>query len=77
MDSFPMNRGRPREPAWLTCGEELVLFSLWLWLRVEMVLAFESCWWWTLRGNEDLLRHPCLGRGVGCRIVRHCSNDNA
>ena len=39
MDSFLMSRGRRQGPLRLTCGEELVLF--WLYLRVEMVWVFE------------------------------------
>ena len=42
MDSSLMSRGRSRELVWLTCGEGLVLF--WLYLREEMEWVFEHRW---------------------------------
>lgn len=43
MGNFLMNQGRSREPVWLTCGEESVLFLLCL--TAEMVWVFEPRWW--------------------------------
>lgn len=74
MDSFLMSRDRPREPAWLTSAEELVLF--WLCLKVEMEWEFEPHWWWTPMANGYLMQHPCLSAGAECSIVWLCSNDD-